>query len=68
MHISTTYTMFFFSYQITYLGLVGGSDLDNTVWRVLKATFTTAVARYELERSQWEDWCPTPGRKGSCHW
>ena len=27
MHISTTYRMFFFSYQITYLGLVGGFDL-----------------------------------------
>ncbi|XP_060745416.1 uncharacterized protein LOC132858889 [Tachysurus vachellii] len=28
----------------TYLGLVGGFDLKDTVWRVLKATFTTAVA------------------------
>uniref|UniRef100_A0A9J7ZVN5 DUF4806 domain-containing protein n=1 Tax=Cyprinus carpio carpio TaxID=630221 RepID=A0A9J7ZVN5_CYPCA len=30
---------------ITYLGLVGGFDLKDTVWRVLKATFTTPVAR-----------------------
>ncbi|KAG1930486.1 hypothetical protein F2P79_022252 [Pimephales promelas] len=29
----------------TFLGLVGGFDLKDTVWRVLKATFTTAVAR-----------------------
>nr|XP_055049605.1 uncharacterized protein LOC129435180 [Misgurnus anguillicaudatus]XP_055049606.1 uncharacterized protein LOC129435180 [Misgurnus anguillicaudatus] len=29
----------------TYLGLVGGFDLKDTVWRVLKATFTTALAR-----------------------
>lgn len=36
--------MHFFSYQITYLVLVDGFDLKDTVWRVLKATFTTAMA------------------------
>ncbi|XP_073711069.1 uncharacterized protein [Misgurnus anguillicaudatus] len=30
---------------INYLGLIGGVDVRDTVWRVLKATFSTTVAR-----------------------
>ncbi|KAI2665804.1 Transmembrane protein 237 [Labeo rohita] len=33
------------SESISYLGLVGGFDLKDIVWRVLKVTFTAAVAR-----------------------
>lgn len=44
LHCFFFFFFFFFS-EITYLGLVGGFDLKDTVWRVLKATFTTPVAR-----------------------
>jgi len=39
------HNVFYIFSETTFLGLVGGFDLKDTVWRVLKATFTTAVAR-----------------------